>query len=87
MRAHELTSARLTWTELTVLAWLSYGFRNDEIACLLMMGKGTVKTHLYSAFKKGGFRNRADATRWYICTVEGRVRVPARARMLREEVA
>lgn len=81
MKVEDFTPA-----ELLVLGWMSYGLRNDEICKLLWLAKGTVKTHLYRSFQKGGFRNRIDAARWYICYVEGRVRMPARATM-REEVA
>jgi DNA-binding CsgD family transcriptional regulator len=52
--------ASLTPTEQQVVALISEGLTNPEIAQRLLMGKATVKTHLTRIFGKLGVRTRAE---------------------------
>jgi LuxR family transcriptional regulator, positive regulator of biofilm formation len=54
----------LTERELQVLALLSVGANNAEIAEKLYISKHTVKTHIYNVFKKIGVPNRLQAALW-----------------------
>ena len=47
-----------------VLALVSSGARNDEIADRLFISPHTVKTHLYKIYKKIGVPNRLQAALW-----------------------
>jgi DNA-binding NarL/FixJ family response regulator len=51
----------LTSRELEVLRLIASGLTNDEIASRLVLGAGTVKTHVNHIFFKLGLRNRAEA--------------------------
>ena len=51
----------LTHRESEVVALLAAGLRNREIAEALFVSIDTVKSHLASAFRKLGVRNRAEA--------------------------
>jgi DNA-binding NarL/FixJ family response regulator len=51
----------LTERESHILAMLTTGLRNAEIADALYVSIDTVKTHLRSVFRKLGVRNRAEA--------------------------
>ncbi len=51
----------LTSRELDVLRLIAAGLTNDEIATRLVLGAGTVKTHVNHIFFKLGVRNRAEA--------------------------
>jgi DNA-binding NarL/FixJ family response regulator len=51
----------LTQRELEVLRLLGRGLSNDEIAQQLVIGEGTVKTHIGRIFDKLGLRDRAAA--------------------------
>lgn len=51
----------LTYRESEVLALLSLGMRNKEIAAALYVGSETVKSHLTSVFQKMGVSSRAEA--------------------------
>lgn len=51
----------LTYRESEVLALLSLGMRNKEIAAALYVGTETVKSHLTSIFQKMSVRSRAEA--------------------------
>lgn len=51
----------LTSRELDVLRLIATGLTNDEIAARLVLGAGTVKTHVNHIFFKLGLRNRAEA--------------------------
>ena len=52
--------ASLTPTELQVVALVSEGLTNPQIAERLLMGRATVKTHLEHVFTKLGIRTRAE---------------------------
>jgi DNA-binding CsgD family transcriptional regulator len=52
--------ASLTPTEQHVVELVAEGLTNPEIAERLLMGRGTVKTHLEHIFAKTGLRNRAE---------------------------
>lgn len=51
----------LTPRELEVLGLIGRGLSNDEIAATLMIGEGTVKTHVGRVFEKLSLRDRAAA--------------------------
>ena len=59
---HEETT--LTHREVEILALLSIGSSNDEIAEKLFISANTVKTHLYRVFKKIKVPNRFQAALW-----------------------
>ena len=52
--------ASLTPTEQQVVELVAEGLTNPEIAERLLVGRGTVKTHLEHVFAKTGLRNRAE---------------------------
>jgi len=54
-------AASLTAREREVLELIATGLTNDEIAERLVLGAGTVKTHVNHIFLKLGVRNRAEA--------------------------
>ena len=49
-----------TPTEERVVDLVAEGLTNPQIAERLLMGRGTVKTHLEHVFAKTGYRNRAE---------------------------
>ncbi|MBV9681368.1 MAG: response regulator transcription factor, partial [Solirubrobacterales bacterium] len=51
----------LTAREREVLELIATGLTNDEIAERLVLGAGTIKTHVNHIFLKLGIRNRAEA--------------------------
>jgi DNA-binding NarL/FixJ family response regulator len=53
--------ASLTAREREVLELIATGLTNDEIAERLVLGAGTIKTHVNHIFLKLGVRNRAEA--------------------------
>ena len=53
--------ASLTTREREVLELIATGLTNDEIAERLVLGVGTIKTHVNHIFLKLGIRNRAEA--------------------------
>jgi len=53
--------ASLTAREREVLELIATGLTNDEIAEHLVLGVGTIKTHVNHIFLKLGIRNRAEA--------------------------
>lgn len=57
-----LVKPALSTREKQALAMVVMGFTNQEIARKLHLTESTVKTHLYSSFKKLGVRSRAQAT-------------------------
>ena len=54
----------LTRREVEILALVSVGARNDEIAKKLCISPHTVKTHLYNVFKKIKVTGRLQAALW-----------------------
>jgi DNA-binding CsgD family transcriptional regulator len=52
--------ASLTPTELEVVALVSEGFTNPQVAARLLMGRATVKTHLEHIFTKLAVHSRAE---------------------------
>lgn len=56
----------LTPRELEILALLSQGFSNKQIADRLCITESTVKTHLHALLSKSGARNRAELAAWAI---------------------
>jgi len=54
----------LTRREIEILAMVSVGARNDEIAKKLCISPHTVKTHLYNVFKKIKVTGRLQAALW-----------------------
>ena len=54
----------LTSREMEILAFISAGSPNEEIAKKLFISPHTVKTHLYHIFKKIGVPNRLQAALW-----------------------
>lgn len=54
----------LTGRELEILALLSIGSSNDDIAVKLFISPNTVKTHLYRVFRKIKVPNRFQAALW-----------------------
>jgi DNA-binding NarL/FixJ family response regulator len=57
----DATLASLTTREREVLELIATGLTNDEIAERLVLGVGTIKTHVNHIFLKLGIRNRAEA--------------------------
>ena len=61
----DMTSkAGLSPREIEVLALVAMGATNDEVADMLSVSPHTVKTHLYSIFKKIGVPSRLQAALW-----------------------
>lgn len=58
----ELTS--LTKREKLIIEFVSVGAKNHEIADKLHISVNTVKTHIYSIFKKTNSRNRIELMSW-----------------------
>ena len=66
---HKLTEGdiepvKLTKREKAIVALMSKGAKNKEIAEDLNISPHTVKTHLYSAFRKTKCRNRVELLSW-----------------------
>jgi DNA-binding CsgD family transcriptional regulator len=55
------TSANLSVREREILALVSQGMSNEEIACQCFVSTATVKTHLVRCFRKLGVSDRASA--------------------------
>ena len=60
--ADSIASYDLTPREAEILAFLSHGATNDEIAANCGLASGTVKNRLVSIYKKLGVRNRSEAS-------------------------
>lgn len=56
----------LTDREAEVLALITQGYSNDEIAKHVYLGINTVKTHIRKAYRKIGATRRAEAVLWGI---------------------
>ncbi|MFC1840832.1 LuxR C-terminal-related transcriptional regulator [Thermodesulfobacteriota bacterium] len=54
----------LTNREIQILAMISAGAKNEEIAADLYISPNTVKTHIYNIFKKINVPNRLQAALW-----------------------
>jgi len=57
-----ITKPVLTTREKQILALVVLGFSNREIADQLFVAESTVKSHLFSAFRRLGVRTRREAT-------------------------
>jgi len=55
--------ARLTSTEAIVLAWVSEGKRDGEIAKILHRSPRTIETHVHNILRKLGAETRTSAAR------------------------
>jgi LuxR family transcriptional regulator of csgAB operon len=62
--ADTISKAGLSPREIEVLALVAMGATNDEVADMLSVSPHTVKTHLYSIFKKIGVPSRLQAALW-----------------------
>jgi DNA-binding CsgD family transcriptional regulator len=62
--ATDKTAGLLTHRETQILALVSTGASNEEIAEKLTLSPHTVKTHLYNVFKKINVPNRFQAALW-----------------------
>ena len=51
----------LSAREIEVLKWIAEGKSNKEIAALLFISEGTVKTHVLSIHEKLGVSDRTEA--------------------------
>jgi len=60
----ENISKKLTERQIEILALIAVGDTNDEIAEKLYISPNTVKTHIYSIFKKINVPNRVQAALW-----------------------
>lgn len=60
----ELEPVKLTKREKAIISLMSKGCKNKEIADELNISPHTVKTHLYSAFRKTKCRNRIELLSW-----------------------
>jgi LuxR family transcriptional regulator of csgAB operon len=56
--------ALLTKRQAEILALVAVGYSNEEIASRLYISAHTVKTHLYTIFKKINVPNRIQASLW-----------------------
>jgi DNA-binding CsgD family transcriptional regulator len=54
----------LTKREKTIVSLVSSGAKNQEIADELHISPNTVKTHIYSIFRKTSSRNRIELIAW-----------------------
>ena len=59
-----INSPSLTRRENTIIGLVSCGAKNQEIADQLHISPNTVKTHLYSIFRKTSSRNRIELISW-----------------------
>ena len=64
MKSIKRAEQKLTKREQEILAMVSVGARNDEIADSLCISRHTVKTHLYNVFKKIHVADRLQAALW-----------------------
>jgi two-component system, NarL family, response regulator LiaR len=61
--------AGLSEREAEVLALVTLGLTNREIAAQCYLGVNTIKTYIRKAYRKTGVRNRASAVRWWLDNV------------------
>jgi len=62
----------LSFRERQVLAWVSRGYTNAQIADQLYLSESTIKSHLSSAFAKLGVRSRREAAALFLDLENGR---------------
>ncbi|MEL7290026.1 MAG: response regulator transcription factor, partial [Pseudomonadota bacterium] len=55
----------LTKRELSITRKIADGAQNQEIADCLHISVNTVKTHVYSIFRKTDCRNRVELIKWF----------------------
>jgi DNA-binding NarL/FixJ family response regulator len=55
-----------TTREVEILVHLARGLSNREIGEALFLSPRTVERHLENVYRKGGFRNRAEATAYAV---------------------
>jgi DNA-binding NarL/FixJ family response regulator len=65
-KEHEASFANLTEQEMRVLAQVSEGKTNREIAQALFLGEGTVRNYVSSILKKLNLTNRAEAAAYAV---------------------
>ena len=63
--------ARLTPKEIETLKLIATGNSNDQIARRLNVSTHTVKSHVYSVFRKLHINNRVQATHWAMQNIDG----------------
>ncbi|MFC1867043.1 LuxR C-terminal-related transcriptional regulator [Thermodesulfobacteriota bacterium] len=63
-RASNQEETLLTSREIEILAMISAGAKNEDIADKLCISPNTVKTHIYNIFKKINVPNRLQAALW-----------------------
>jgi len=63
-RVAEVNFPKLTKREKTIIHLVSSGAQNKEIADQLHISTNTVKTHIYSLFRKTSSRNRIELITW-----------------------
>ena len=61
---HDDVLEKLTNRERTIIRLISQGAQNKDVAEQLHISNHTVKTHLYSAFRKTKARNRIELVNW-----------------------
>jgi DNA-binding NarL/FixJ family response regulator len=66
-----VTKPVLTTREKQILALVVMGFSNREIADQLFVAESTVKSHLFSAFRRLGVRTRKEATALILDSEQG----------------
>jgi len=62
MATNAADDTAFTVRELEILALLARGLSNKEMADRLTLSPRTVERHLENVYRKGGFRNRSEAT-------------------------
>jgi DNA-binding NarL/FixJ family response regulator len=69
--AGEIAPPALSAREKQILGLVVMGYMNSQIASQLFLAEATVKSHLYSAFRKLGVRSRNEATRLILDPAQG----------------
>ncbi|HEY1834210.1 MAG TPA: response regulator transcription factor [Solirubrobacteraceae bacterium] len=69
--AREIAPPALSAREKQILGLVVMGYMNSQIASQLFLAEATVKSHLYSAFRKLGVRSRNEATRLILDPAQG----------------
>ncbi|MCV2885046.1 response regulator transcription factor [Aestuariibacter sp. AA17] len=71
----DVSEAGLTKRERTIVSLVGKGAQNQEIADTLHISVNTVKTHIYSIFRKTNCRNRVELMTWSIYSNDQESRV------------